>query len=538
MSFLNNMSIVKKFVAVMLMSFVLLAIVASSTLYKASLADASSTKVVNQILPSIQALGDVKSVFKESRIAAIKYPTASMDDIKVLQQNYETHKKDMKENLDVLKGTLNQKNLNTLWSIVEEYDAIANGEVLEACRYLKTSLATQIIAQKLVPLGQKFDAEINKLQKELTDLSLQTEEELKADVSPTSTIAVIILVVILNFLSFRAIANSITTRVTKLADSSSKIAQGKLKDRIEYMGTDELGSLGKDMNKLIDNLHSIIKTMKSDSEDLKSSSVDMTNTSQGIQHKSDNVLEKLITISSAAEEMVATSQEISSNCSQAAGSSEETKSLVVQGMDVVVNTVNDIKMHSEKTKHDAQLILNLGAKTQEINSIIATIQDIASQTNLLALNAAIEAARAGEHGKGFAVVADEVRALAARTGESTKQISSMITTVSDGVNKANESITQTVEKMEQIAGEAESIQSNLEVITQKVNEVNSQITQIATATEEQTATSSEMSRNIQKITEFSQQVSNQAKDTCKNTSEIEDISMSMSEHIGKFKFED
>lgn len=535
MSFLNNMSIVKKFVAVMLMSFVLLAIVASSTLYKASLADASSTKVVNQILPSIQALGDVKGVFKELRIAAIKYPTASMDDIKVLQQNYETHKKDMKENLDVLKGTLNQKNLNTLWSIVEEYDAIANGEVLEACRYLKTSLATKIIAQKLVPLGQKFDAEINKLQKELTDLSLQTEEELKADVSPTSTIAVIILVVILNFLSFRAIANSITTRVTKLADSSSKIAQGKLKDRIEYMGTDELGSLGKDMNKLIDNLHSIIKTMKSDSEDLKSSSVDMTNTSQGIQHKSDNVLEKLITISSAAEEMVATSQEISSNCSQAAGSSEETKSLVVQGMDVVVNTVNDIKMHSEKTKHDAQLILDLGAKTQEINSIIATIQDIASQTNLLALNAAIEAARAGEHGKGFAVVADEVRALAVRTAEATKEISTMINNVKDDVQKANDSIIDTVSKMDVIAVNAGELQNTLDVITDKVGDVNMQITQIATATEQQTGTSKEMSTNLQDIKELTKEMSDAANHAEEATDNFNKLAVQMENTVNKFE---
>lgn len=535
MSFLNNMSIVKKFVAIILMSFVLLAVVALSTLYKASLADTSSTKVVSQIIPSIQALGEVKALFKELRIAAIKYPTASMDDIKQLQNNYEIHKKDIDDQLNVLKGTLNQKSLKELSSIVEEYNSIANGEVLEACRYLKTTLAVRIIAQKLVPLGQKFDAEINKLQNELTALSVQTGQELKEDVSQTSTILVIILVIILNFLSLRAIAKSITSRVTMLADSSSKIAQGKLKDRIKNMGADELGSLGKDMNKLIENLHSIIKDMKSNADDLKNSSVDMTNTSQGIQYKSDNVLEKLITISSAAEEMVATSQEIASNCSQAAGSSEETKSLVVQGMDVVVNTVNDIKLHSDRTKHDAQLILDLGTKTQEINSIIATIQDIASQTNLLALNAAIEAARAGEHGKGFAVVADEVRALAVRTAEATKEISTMINNVKDDVQKANDSIIDTVTKMDVIAVNAGELQNTLDVITEKVGDVNMQITQIATATEQQTGTSKEMSTNLQDIKELTKEMSEAANHAEEATDDFNKLAHQMDETVNKFE---
>ena len=203
-------------------------------------------------------------------------------------------------------------------------------------------------------------------------------------------------------------------------------------------------------------------------------------------------------------------------------------------MNVLRSTVDSIREQSRKTQEDAKLILKLGEQTQKIDGILSTIQDIANQTNLLALNAAIEAARAGEHGRGFAVVADEVRALASRTGESTKEISEMITTVQTDVRSANESITETVVQMDQVAQYAEKLQETLEVIAEKINNVNSQITQIATATEEQTATSSEMSKNIQKITEQSQKMNEKSKSTLNATADIEDLSMQMLNNVDKF----
>ncbi len=204
-------------------------------------------------------------------------------------------------------------------------------------------------------------------------------------------------------------------------------------------------------------------------------------------------------------------------------------------MNVVVNTVDEIKNHAVKTREDANLILELGNKTQQINSIISTIQDIASQTNLLALNAAIEAARAGEYGKGFAVVADEVRALAVRSADATKEINTMITSVIEDVQKSNDSIIDTVNKMDAIAQNAGQLQNTLDVITQKVGDVNAQITQIAAATEQQTGTSKEMSTHLQEIKGRTQEATDSATSARQIMDKFIEISHDMNETVNKFK---
>lgn len=209
--------------------------------------------------------------------------------------------------------------------------------------------------------------------------------------------------------------------------------------------------------------------------------------------------EQALSVATAAEEMVATTNDIASNCENAAHASETSQNITQEGCTKVNNTINIIKTQVEKTKVDAKEVHALATQAEQISHIVRTIADIAAQTNLLALNAAIEAARAGQYGRGFAVVADEVRALASRTSDSTTEISNMVSEIQINANKANSSMQISVTNMDTLATETVLVEELLNNITNQVQMVNGQITQIAAAAEQQNATSGEISGNLQKI---------------------------------------
>jgi methyl-accepting chemotaxis protein len=233
--------------------------------------------------------------------------------------------------------------------------------------------------------------------------------------------------------------------------------------------------------------------------------------------------------------MSSTSADISQNCQGAAVGAQRASHTAQIGAQVVEKTVTVMGQIASRVHETARTVESLGARSDQIGAIIGTIEDIADQTNLLALNAAIEAARAGEQGRGFAVVADEVRALAERTTRATKEIGEMIKAIQRETRGAVAAMEQGVQQVEEGTVEAAKSGDALRDILEQINDVGMQISQIATAVEEQTATTGDIACNMQQITEAVQMTSAGAGETASAAAQLHGNAEELQRLVHQFK---
>ena len=536
MSLTSRLSIATKFKVMFSAILILLALISGYSIMQSRSISNQTEKVSTVLVPALEKINAITSNFKDARIATLNAINSTEARRASLVEAYKHHVKTVQENISALKTLLPSQieNLAQIDNHLAEYSAIFLNEIITLPQDQKNKMI-QLQQRKLVPIGNNVDKILLDLENKEEEASNQMMAQMRKDVSPLKISVLAAIAILLTGYFIWTLSSYIERRLKTLGVASEKMASGDLTVEIENEGNDEITKLANNIKSLAQCLKETVSTMVDNSCTLSDSSVVLKNANVTISQASDTVLTQVISVSTAAEEVVSVSGDIAQNCNLAATRSDETHAITTESMDLVKNTVESILRHSQKTQEDAEIIKKLGEQTQKIDGILSTIQDIASQTNLLALNAAIEAARAGEHGRGFAVVADEVRALASRTSDSAKEISEMISGVQNDVQKASTSITQTVSEMETIARNSEQVQNTLENISNKIDEFNSQIRQIATATEEQTATSSEMSANIQKISEFTQKMNDQAKGALSSAGGIEDISLEIMDSTRKFK---
>ena len=297
------------------------------------------------------------------------------------------------------------------------------------------------------------------------------------------------------------ISRGITRALSDVFDTMSAIADGDLNARSSITSADEMGMLGREMNVMGEKLSGIIRRVSDNSLSVSSAAIQMHSTASQMATSTEELAAQASTIATACEEMSATSTEIARNCHNAATDSAKANEAAEMGARVVDETVNVMSRIANRVRSTAQTVETLGSRSDQIGQIIGTIEDIADQTNLLALNAAIEAARAGEQGRGFAVVADEVRALAERTTRATKEIGAMIKSIQSETKSAVTAMDEGVRQVEQGTAEAAKSGDALRHILEQIASVTNQVNQIAVAAEEQTATTMEINNNIQQITE-------------------------------------
>lgn len=328
------------------------------------------------------------------------------------------------------------------------------------------------------------------------------------------------------------ITTSITRPLSNAVDVSNSIAKGDLSVNIKVDSQDETGQLLNSMHNMADNLKKLISDIKSTSDNVASASEQLSASSaemsKGVVEQSDRSTQ----IATAATEMSQTVNEIAKNTATIAHSANETARVAKEGEKIVEKSIVEVQEIAETVKDSTSLMVSLSGRSKQIGDIVNVINEIADQTNLLALNAAIEAARAGEQGKGFAVVADEVRKLSERTAKATSEIGSMIGLIQDEIEKTVSSMEGVSKKVS--VGVDFSFQAGeaLRNIVGSVTELQSMVQQIASATEEMSATSEEISRDIMTVANVSKETSTGSSQIANASSDLAYLATKLTE-IGK-----
>ena len=309
---------------------------------------------------------------------------------------------------------------------------------------------------------------------------------------------------------------------------------GDLTKRISLENNDEVGEIISEFNKFVALLQSMIIEVSSVTNNLGKASEDMSvfteQTQNGVlqqKHETDQV-------ATAMTEMSATVSEIARNAVSAADATHHANEKSADGKEVVHKTINSIESLAIEVKNAGAVINVLEENSNKIGSILTVIQSIAEQTNLLALNAAIEAARAGEQGRGFAVVADEVRSLATRTHEATQEIQNMIQQLQDGAKNAVNAMHISQEKAETSVSQATTAGIALDEITDIVAQISDMSTQIAAASEEQSAVTEEINRNIAAIICIAEENDKGAANVTGTSKSLTNYSLLLKDIVSKF----
>jgi methyl-accepting chemotaxis protein len=323
--------------------------------------------------------------------------------------------------------------------------------------------------------------------------------------------------------------------LVNMVDTANKLADGDLTFSVIVDRKDEIGQLLEAMSNMVGKWRHVVKEVKSASDNIASAGHQLSTSAEQMSRGSSEQSGRASQVATATEEMSQTVVDIARNAGNIAASSAETLKLARAGETIVHKSVNEVKEIAQTVDESARFVRSLGERSIHIGEIVNVINDIADQTNLLALNAAIEAARAGEQGRGFAVVADEVRKLAERTAKATSEISNMIKAIKDEVFKAIDSMENVSSKVNTGVELSSQAGDALEIIVKHADELQIMVQQIASATEEMSATADEVSKDIEQIAIVSKESSSASEQTTQAALELSNLSTNLQRTIGEFR---
>jgi methyl-accepting chemotaxis protein len=328
---------------------------------------------------------------------------------------------------------------------------------------------------------------------------------------------------------------SLKSNFSALSSVLHRMGEGDMSTRMEITNKDEMRIVATEFNHMVEKFEALVQQISSATAQLAAASEEMDTVARNAGNNITNQTRETEQVATAMNQMTATVQEVANNASSAAGAANNADNEAKGGKEIVLQTSDAIQQLATSVEQSAEVIHQLETDSDNIGTVLDVIKSIAEQTNLLALNAAIEAARAGEQGRGFAVVADEVRTLASRTQESTNEIQDMIEKLQSGSRNAVAVMEQGRALAQSGVDQAREAAESLEAITRAVTTINEMNNMIASAAEEQTSVAEEMNKNINNISQLSNDTAGAANQTMAASSELSKLSSQLDSLINQFK---